>query len=392
MIIQEDDLGLPLISTFTKRKSYPMFEFFKSLFRDNDRSSVRSGGVRAPRRIERTQSGALPADDTLDAGMKVVAALRRVLQPAAEWTVERPRGFEFWPGLIPMRVEADEGRLAQGLMTYRVRVSTEYASFEGSVDQSFRALIAASAAEATLSGWYTEMESGRTRLRLGASVGVHEGTVDVLGRLLSDAAVLQLKLVYDYFDMMLEAVGKKEWVMATLQLTTLNGRYPAHTDEMRWAADQVLVPMGHDPRARRRLSAKALGDVLTRLYGIGVVERGEGTIAFIAAAHDTKMLVEVSTATENPTLGAGYLMLLHTGRNVTSDEAFDVLVQANRDESNALLPIHCLGSWCRSPKGKLTYVSIVPIGAASEPDPAVQVAAAMTFRAMWAVESGLIRS
>jgi len=132
-----------------------------------------------------------------DAGLKVVEQVRRTMQPDEIWTRELERGFEFWPGPSSMMVTAETMRLAQGLETYRVRVSTEALSFEGAVDDFAQELVIGLSKDATLSGWRVESSNGRSSLILSASVGVHDATVPVLAKLFEDAAVLQLKLVYD---------------------------------------------------------------------------------------------------------------------------------------------------------------------------------------------------
>jgi len=155
------------------------------------------------------------------------------------------------------------------------------------------------------------------------------------------------------------------------------------------AADQILVPMGQDPRMRKRLSVSDVAATLRRLYGLEVLDRDDSSVAWIAQAHGKRMLVELTAGTVHPALGIVYLLLLHTEKTVRSEKAFDILTSANVVESTALLPLHGLGSWCCSDSGKLTHTTFLPVGAALDVDPAIQIAAAAQFRAQWAIESGL---
>lgn len=346
-----------------------------------------------PRTGERTRHATnVHGSADLDAGLAVVAKVRRTLQPDARWTRELERGFEYWPGRLPMRVESEPARSAQGLETFRVRVTTDllvYTERMIDVEEAIRTMLSK---EPLLSGLRCRTADGQTTLSLGACVAVHTQTVEVLGQLLTDAAVLQLKTAYDLTKPPLDLASPDSVFSEPYsKVSTFNGEWPEKVDEMRWAADQVMAQLGQRARGGTQYRLKSIQQHLRQLFPEIHTDLDEDRLKNLLVVHNVPVLLLIDCI-KHSEFGTGFLFLLAGRAKVRASHAFELITRSNTEESSALLPVHGLGTWCVRDDGQVAFMAFVPMGAMMDNDAACQVASTMIFRGLWAVERGVFRA
>jgi hypothetical protein len=315
-----------------------------------------------------------------DPGLAVVDYIysRHKIDP--EWSIRQERGFTWWGKDFAQRIWAEPVFDDDGFFISRVHACTDIVTGFSASEKNLVTLALLNGM-ASLSGFVWE-PSEPGKVRLAASMYVHEETLQMVQLLFSIAAAIQAA------DAQIKASGLAEIFGAKPDSSShpTSGPRPA-CDDMLNVLDQLVIPRGKGESLWAGKEMEQALEFLKQPPCVGCTGDKNGLAAEFPLIDRTSLLT-MDTRQEHPQLGKGLLILLRLPFLTSKEEAARWAVNLNSRELGELTRLPFLGSWC-SQKEEFCFVSFYP-NFCFAPGLLLNLVMDMISRALWVAEEVMV--